>query len=108
MLREGYPMVRLVLFMALLLSGCTVTVVPVATGGSRSDGIVKMSYQFSPITIPQFDQTAAIRKAAQYCQNWGYDTAEPFDAGLTSCSQPSAFGCDMHLTTIEYQCIHSE
>ena len=101
-------MVRLVLFTALLSSGCTVTVVPVATGGSRSDGIVKMSYEFSPITIPQVDQTAAIRKAAQYCKNWGYDTAEPFDAGLTSCSQPSAFGCDMHLTTIEYQCMHSE
>lgn len=101
-------MVRLVLFMALLLSGCTVTVVPVATGGSRADGIVKMSYQFSPITIPLVDTTDAIRNAARYCRNWGYDTAEPFDAGLTSCSQPSAFGCDMHLTTIEYQCIHSE
>ena len=104
-------MVRLVLFMALisaLLSGCTVTVVPVATGGSRADGIIKMSYQFSPITIPQVDKTAAIRTAAQYCKNWGYDTAVPFDAGLTSCSQPSDFGCDMHLTTIEYQCIHSE
>ena len=101
-------MVRLVSLMALFLSGCTVTVVPVATGGSRSDGIVKMSYQFSPITIPQVDQAAAIRNAAQYCKNWGYDTAEPFDAGLTSCSQPSASGCDMYLTTIEYQCIHSE
>ena len=68
-------MVRLVLFMALLLSGCAVTVVPVATGGSRSDGIVKMSYQFSPITIPHVDKTAAIRNAARYCKNWGYDTA---------------------------------
>ena len=101
-------MVRLALFMALLLSGCAVTVVPVATGGSRSDGIIKMSYQFSPMTIPQVDLAAAIRNATQYCKNWGYDTAEPFDAGITSCSQPSAFGCDMHLTTIEYQCIHSE
>ena len=101
-------MVRLVSLMALLLSGCTVTVVPVATGGSRSDGIVKMSYQFSPMTIPQVDQTAAIRNAEMRCKAWGYDTAEPFDAGLTSCSQPSASGCDMYLTTIEYQCIHSE
>lgn len=101
-------MVRLVSLMALLLSGYAVTVVPVATGGSRSDGIVKMSYEFSPSTIPQVDQTAAIHNAAQYCKNWGYDTAEPFDAGLTSCSQPSAFGCYMYLTTIEYQCIHSE
>ena len=102
-------MVRLVLFMALLLSGgCAVTVVPVATGGSRSDGIVRMSYVYSPITIPLVDQAAAIRNAARFCKNWGYDTAEPFDAGLTSCSQPSAFGCDMYLTTIEYQCIHSE
>lgn len=85
-------MVKLVLFMVLLSTGCTVAVVPVATGGSRSDGIVKMSYVFSPITIPQVDKTAAI-------------TAVPFDAGLTSCSRPSDFGCEMYLTTIEYQCI---
>ena len=42
-----------------LLSGCAVDKYPVATGGSRSDGTVKLSYQVGQWEQPQVHMDAA-------------------------------------------------
>ena len=91
-----------------MLSGCTTTVHPLATGGSKSDGIVEMSYEYSPYTVPEVNTNTANYRARRRCQTWGYDDVEAFDAGLTTCSQPSFGGCNMWRVTTQYQCIHTD
>lgn len=90
-----------------LLVGCATDVVPVATGGSRSDGIVEMSYEYGSMTTPNVNRSEAIRAAVRRCKTWGYDGAEAFDAGLSSCVYYSAYGCNRYRVTTEYQCVHT-
>lgn len=98
----------LVLFGCVALSGCATTVVPTASGGSRSDGTVEMSYEYGAMMVPQVDYATAKRTAVRRCQAWGYKDAESFDTGLKKCSAPSVYGCDAYRVTIQYQCIHED
>lgn len=94
------------LTLALSLTGCATTVTPVATGGSRADGIVEMSYEYGAFVVPQVDTVAAMRTARRRCETWGYDDAEAF-TGLSKCVQGGSSGCNLYRVTTEYQCLNT-
>lgn len=98
---------RIVLLItALLLASCGSTiVVPQATGGSRSDGTIEMSYEYSWLTNPEPDWTAAQVNAVQGCRNWGYTGADAFGGGVSTCVVADGFGgCNRWRITTTYQC----
>lgn len=95
-----------VVAVAVLLSGCAVHKEWVATGGSRSDGIVRLSYEVGEFEKPQLDEAQGIRVATQRCAVWGYSGAEPFGGHTRQCNM---FGgalnpCAQWMVTREYQC----
>lgn len=90
---------------ALLLSSCSVTKEMSATGGSKSDGTVKLSYTYNSFEQPTVDRDNALATAVKRCKAWGYKDAEPFDGSLKSCSSGSAYGCSIWMVTREYQCL---
>lgn len=107
-------MKRLTLLLALSLliaAGCAKQVPKnwAATGGSRSDATVTLSYQYVPISeIPVINDAEGLQTAIKRCQSWGYRDAEPF-GGVTTSSQAHrdpVWG-DTTLTTVSktYQCL---
>ena len=90
---------------AVALSGCAVQSTMVPTGGSRSDGTVKMSYDFGALQVPKIDPSQGLASAKARCAAWGYTGAEPFGGSTKSCIQGGGFGgCDVFRVTVEYQC----
>lgn len=94
----------LLILIALSFSACAVQKEMVATGGSRADGTIKLSYQVSPIELPIIDENRSLTAAAQRCQAWGYENAEKFGGSNTTCTSPSFVGCALYTITTEYQC----
>lgn len=97
----------LVLFFSLGLAGCATTKEWGATGGSRADGTVKLSYQYGLFEKPQVSAQQGIELAKSKCAAWGYTDAEPFGAATRSCNNYSTSGCNSWLVTAEYQCLGS-
>lgn len=89
----------------LLLSGCTTTKEWAATGGSRSDGVVRLSYELGELETAILNEEQAINLATQRCKTWGYDGAEAFGGITRQCNTMGGFsGCARWLVTKEYQC----
>lgn len=89
-----------------LLSGCTVYKEMQATGGSRADGTVRLSYDYGDMEEPIVDLAKAQATAKARCKKWGYKDAEPFGGQQTVCQQPGGLsGCMNTLVTVEYQCL---
>jgi hypothetical protein len=86
------------------MASCTVTKVPVPTGGSRADGTIKMSYEYGGFERPQVDVNAAHLSAAQRCAAWGYTDAEPFGGYVSQCTAANQYGCVHWFVTMTYQC----
>jgi hypothetical protein len=94
--------------LAAISMGCAVQKTLVPTGGSRSDGTVKLSYTYGAFETPQVDMSQGRAAAAQRCAAWGYSDAEPFGGSTNICNSHDAYGSCMSTTvTIEYQCIGS-
>jgi len=88
------------------LLGCAVQKDWVATGGSRADGTIRLSYEYGFLESPQVSESQAVSLAAQRCAVWGYDGAEAFGGTITNCNQPDGFGgCNRWLVTAEFQCL---
>ena len=117
---------------ALMLAGLTAcaTVEVIeweATGGSRADSVIELSYQYNPrVTEPVLDDDKALTLATERCQAWGYTSAEAFGGEVSSCVQeggtgsgcyfpargyyysacaPSYTTCRSLLVTKKYQCL---
>ena len=86
------------------LSGCAVQKELVPTGGSRADGIVKLSYEYGLFEAPQLNAQQGVNAAKQRCSSWGYKNAEAFGGSTKSCIIPTNKGCNRWLVSIEYQC----
>ena len=101
------PPVPIVVLSALVLiatAGCAVIKVPAATGGSRADGTVQLSYEYGWLENPQVDLGAASVTATQRCRAWGYTQAEAF-APMSHCQETDSYGnCLRTLITTTYQC----
>lgn len=97
-----------VLSMFVMLTGCGVSVVKpmTATGGSKADGIVKMSYDFNVFEDPKVDIAQALATATSRCTVWGYSGAEPFGGETKQCTNYNSVlkSCDQWTATVQYQC----
>jgi hypothetical protein len=91
----------------LLICGCAVTKDWSATGGSRADGIVQLSYEVGEFEQPQLDELQAFSLATERCTAWGYTGAEAFGGVRSRCNDISILGCVSWLVTKEYQCTGS-
>jgi len=97
-------MIAAAVAVACSMTGCAVQKTLVATGGSKSDGVVRMSYDIQQFEVPKIDWDAARRVAAQRCAVWGYSDAEPFGGQTLSCTAHGSYGCIAGTMTVEYQC----
>ncbi len=88
-----------------LMTGCATTKEYGATGGSRSDGTVKLSYQYGEFEEPVVDTQKAVELARTKCRAWGYDQAEAFGTEIKTCAETNQYGCVQWLVTAEYQCL---
>lgn len=87
------------------LAGCATPIDWAATGGSRADGTVKLSYEHSDFQTPQLSESQAVSLASRRCQTWGYTGAEAFGGVTRQCAQGGGFGaCARWMVTKEYQC----
>ncbi len=86
------------------LSGCATVIVPQATGGSRSDGTVELSYQYGGFQVPDIQWDEALTQAIKRCQSWDYRSAEPFGGQISKCQASNDYGCTSWVVTVPYQC----
>ena len=90
---------------ALLLSGCATTKNWSATGGSRADATVRLSYEYGAFEQPQTNEMEAINLATSRCKTWGYTGAEAFGGVTRQCNMPGGMGgCNGWIVTKEFQC----
>lgn len=91
----------------MLLAGCFPPPTPwMAEGGSKSDGTVRLVYEFSRFNPPIATKEQGIALAKSKCEKWGYSDAEEFGAILNTCLQINGFGeCNHTRATAEFQCI---
>ncbi|OOF46580.1 hypothetical protein BKK52_11240 [Rodentibacter trehalosifermentans] len=88
-----------------LLVGCTVHKELVATGGSKSDGTIELSYTYSGFEVPKISEEQGLEVAKKRCSSWGYKNAEKFGGKRQVCTMPTGFGCNEFTVTMQYQCL---
>jgi hypothetical protein len=100
-------MAKNVILLAMLafLVSCATTKQYGATGGSRADGTVKLSYQYGGFEKPVVDPQQALSLARSKCRAWGYTDAEAFGTEISTCTASNAYGCLQYVVTAEYQCL---
>ena len=89
---------------ATTLAACASTKDWSATGGSRSDGVVKLAFEYGMFEKPQVSEIQALNIANARCKSWGYQGAEAFGGQIQQCSMPSGGSCSRWMVTKEYQC----
>jgi len=89
-----------------MLAGCGVNKEWIAAGGSRADGTVKLSFEYSVSDSSQIDVEQGVSVATQRCEEWGYTGgAEPFGGVDRKCQQVDGHGnCMEWMVIAEYQC----
>ena len=92
-----------VLFVA--LAGCATVSQMTATGGSKADGIVRLSYEAGALNKVRIDEADALRTAQARCRTWGYKDAEAFGGVTRQCQSSGLYGCNRWFVTKEYQCL---
>jgi hypothetical protein len=90
---------------SILLTGCATVKDWTATGGSRSDGVVRLSYEVSEMESAQVSESQALDVSGRRCKIWGYSGSEAFGGVTRNCAQQGGFGgCSRWIITKEYQC----
>jgi len=97
---------KYLLLALLVLGGCSTPKHWSATGGSRSDATVTLSYEVSEFEKPVMSASEAISLAKRRCRSWGYSGAEAFGGTTRSCTQFGGLlnGCSTWLVSKEFQC----
>jgi hypothetical protein len=91
--------------MLTFVTGCATQKDWSATGGSRADGVVRLSYEKGEFEQPKLSEEQAVKIATQRCKTWGYTGAEAFGGVTRQCNTAGGFsGCANSLITKEYQC----
>jgi hypothetical protein len=87
------------------ITGCAVNKEWGTSGGSKADGIVKLSYAFGAFESPQLDDKKGMEKAIKTCKVWGYNSAEAFEFVNRRCQSTDFYGnCNGTIVTQEFQC----
>jgi len=95
----------IILLVALALAACATEKTLEATGGSKADGVVELSYEYGMFEQPQVDLQSGVATAKARCAAWGYANAEPFGGQKKSCNASDAYGGCIHwFVTVSYQC----
>jgi hypothetical protein len=87
----------------LATSGCASQKEWGASGGSKADGIVKLSYQANAFEVPKVSAEQGLDLATKRCISWGYKKAEAFDFQNKQCIDTQ---CNSYTITKEYQCLN--
>ncbi|WP_426041526.1 YecR family lipoprotein [Brevundimonas sp. TWP2-3-4b1] len=87
-----------------VVAGCATAKTWQATGGSRSDGTVRLSYEVGLLEVPTVDDAQGLTLARQRCATWGYSGAEAFGGTTSQCTYMGSSGCMTTLVTKEFQC----
>lgn len=94
------------IILVLILTGCATEKIMRATGGSKADGTVNLSYEHGLFEKPKIDYELARQTALKRCVAWGYKNANAFDAGVADCVARNAYGnCIRQRVTVSYQCV---
>lgn len=93
--------------LCLALSGCvTVSKDWVATGGSRADGVVRLSYDHSEFEEVTLSEPQGVQVALERCKVWGYTGATPFGGSIRRCNAVGGLlGCRQWFVSRDYQCL---
>jgi len=95
------------IFIAIILfSSCHVTKDLDLVGGSKSDAIVEMTYEyhlFQKVTISSWEESQ--EKATNTCRTWGYTSAKRFEKPKKDCIGWGKDGCYEWRVTWKYQCL---
>ena len=91
------------------MSGCASNYYPAATGGSKSDAIITVTYGYSNGENPDNWTTewqGIDKSASQRCKNWGYSSAVRFDRAEKWCITWNGYGnCTYWKEALNYQCV---
>ena len=87
----------------MLVAGCASAKMWQATGGSRSDGVVRLSYQYGLLEQPELADDG-LQLAVERCKVWGYNGAEAFGGVTEQCNNFGGGNCNSWLVTKEFQC----
>jgi hypothetical protein len=94
------------------LAGCATSKDWQSAGGSREQGVVRVSYEYPEYHQPQMNNEAseaqARRIALSRCNAWGYRKAEPIDGQVRQCANMDDGNCDLWNVTREFQCTEGE
>jgi hypothetical protein len=88
------------------IAGCASPKEWSAMGGSRSDGVVKLGFEYyGELEKPTLQPSQGTAVARSQCVAWGYHDAEVL-VGTTqqTCKQFNQYGCISYLVTVEFLC----
>jgi YecR-like lipoprotein len=103
------PAVRILAAAALLLNLVACATAPKwgVSGGDRSGGVVRVSYEYPEFHQPSVSDDQAMKIALGRCSGWGYDDAKPIAGQIRQCSNMEGSNCDLWTVTREYQCTNA-
>jgi hypothetical protein len=78
------------------------------SGGERSGGVVRVSYEYPEFHQPAVSDAQAQKIALSRCAGWGYDDAKPIAGQTRQCSNMEGANCDLWTVTREYQCTSAD
>ena len=74
------------------------------SGGDRTDGVVRISYEYPEFQQPEVSDAQAMKLALGRCEGWGFHDAEPIAGQIRQCSNMEGSNCNLWTVTREYQC----
>jgi len=86
------------------LAACATSQKWAVSGGNRSDGVVRISYEYPEFEQPTVSDEQALKLALGRCEGWGFDDAEPIAGQIRQCSNMDGSNCNFLTVTREYQC----
>ena len=96
--------VLLYILTAAILSGCATPKNWIPYSGSKSDGMVKLAFDYGGFEKPEIQPGQANQVAGIKCRAWGYTGAENFGGITTQCLAWNQYGCIRQRVMTEFQC----
>lgn len=87
-----------------MLVGCATPKEWIPYSGSKSDGVVKLAFDYGGFEKPEIPQGQAHQVASQRCRAWSYSGAEAFGGVMQQCRARNQYGCVAYRVFTEFQC----
>ncbi|AQT09562.1 YecR family lipoprotein [Pseudomonas protegens] len=92
------------LLAAVVLTGCATPKQWEATGGSKNDGVVQLSYEQGQFEDGQSSAAQGLSAATERCKVWGYKSAEQSGSEKSVCRTMGQYNCLQTTVTQDYLC----